>query len=200
MLSTISQNTLNAAGNATYTFYKFVSWTRSSLMQPQGLFFQYANLILHVENAINANLTITSPPSKRARSLLSGRDTPANMTYAAITEVNDPLGGLQNPFVYPGVTCLDNSFSGINTLGTWTNRISSQMQTNPLIAYMGIASAACLSWPNLTAYNVERYTGPFPTKLKNKMLVLGGVNDPVAPRSENTLTEGYALPLRTRYI
>ena len=171
----------NTAGNATYTFYDFVGRTRTALMQPHSNFFPYAKYLLNIEKAIQANLTITSPPlSKRAGSLIRERGgAPANTTYAALTEPNDPLGGLEDTFDYPAVVCLDNSFVGIDTLDTWMDQIYSQIETNPLIAYMGIPTSACLGWPNLTAYDLEIYKGPFPAKLNNKMLVLGGVNDPV---------------------
>ena len=52
--------------------------------------------------------------------------------------------------------------------------ISNQLATlDPIVAYMSLSTAVCLGWPNLTSYDAERYTGPFPNALKNKMLVVG---------------------------
>lgn len=76
--------------------------------------------------------------------------------------------------------CLDSSFAGIDTPATFQQQISDQLELNPLAAFNGFFYAVCLTWPNLTTYDLQRYTGPFPEKLKNSVLVIGITNDAAA--------------------
>ena len=96
-----------------------------------------------------------------------------NETFANMP-VDDPLAGDWNPFAFEDRLCYDNSFAGINTQATFVDYLSKQLATlDPIVAYMSISTAVCLGWPNLTAYDLERFTGSFPKTLKNKMLVVG---------------------------
>ena len=51
------------------------------------------------------------------------------------------------------------------------------MTLNPIAAFFGLNYASCLSWPNLTTFDLQRYIGPFPENLKNNILVIGITND-----------------------
>jgi hypothetical protein len=55
-----------------------------------------------------------------------------------------------------------------------------QMAQDPLVAYSCIKAAACLLWPNLTSFDVERVGTQFPVA-KNKILIVSGTNDPFTP-------------------
>lgn len=77
--------------------------------------------------------------------------------------------------------CVDNFYKGIDTPQDFVDYISNQITTeNPLIAYLGISSSSCLTWPDFASLDVERYTGPFPSALNNKLLVIGITGDSIA--------------------
>lgn len=174
------QSFVNQTSNRSYSLLDMVSSVRTGLMQ-LSLFFWLGNYLLGAEDTIlSAREDISR--SRKARSILSRHQSDRNMTFASImSNASDPLEGIFNPFAYRANFCLDCSFEGIDTFHTWLEQYYKQVNTNPLVAYLSIFSAACLTWPNLTGYGVERYTGPVPEKLRNKMLVIGVTNDPVPP-------------------
>jgi hypothetical protein len=138
------------------------------------------NYLLGAEDTILS----TREGMSRSQMLYRGQSN-QNMTFAAITSnVSDPLEGSSNPFAYEANSCLDHGFEGIDTFDAWLEQYHKQVNTNPLVGYLGVFSAACLTWPNLTDYGVERYEGPVPEKLRNKMLIIGVTNDPVPPFSQ----------------
>ena len=95
---------------------------------------------------------------------------------------NDPLTGSGNAFVFPAVTCLDTNYNGIDNLTSFVNYLAGQVAKDPLQGFFGASSGSCLSWPNLTAYDVEKVVADnFPSKLANKVLVIGVTDDPVTP-------------------
>jgi len=95
---------------------------------------------------------------------------------------DDPLTGSGNAFVFPAVTCLDTNYNGIDNLTSFVDYVYKIVQENPLQGYFGVSAGSCLSWPNLTSYDVEKVTADnFPTKLANKVLVIGVTDDPVTP-------------------
>jgi len=113
-------------------------------------------------------------------------DAPAAGNVSAIStstwNSNDPLTGSGNAFVFPAVTCLDTNYNGINNLTSFVDYLSGLVAKEPLQAFYGASSGSCLSWPNLTAYDVEKVTADnFPSKLANKVLVIGVTDDPVTP-------------------
>ena len=56
------------------------------------------------------------------------------------------------------------------------------VRENPLQGYFGVSAGSCLSWPTLTSYDVEKVMlDNFPTKLANKVLVIGVTDDPITP-------------------
>ena len=89
------------------------------------------------------------------------------------------MAGFGNPFVGDGRECYDHSYQGIDNPTDFVNYLSEQLAENPFIGYYGLGAATCLSWPNLTNQDVERYEGPFPKQTKNKLLVVGVTNDPI---------------------
>jgi len=174
---------VNSERKRTVNIYRFSTVVRSGLMDPLRFYFNLADYILEVESAIRitfANRTSASNAEK-PRSTLWRRDFDRNMTYVAITSnQSDPLSGAENPFVYPAVVCPDFSYEGIDIVETWVDHIHEQINANPLLGALGEFTSACLTWPNLCDYGVERYSAPAPPNLRNKILVLGLTNDPVS--------------------
>lgn len=106
-----------------------------------------------------------------------------NLTISSTTWNRfDPFTGDSNTFVWPAVVCLDQNLGTNNTVDWFVDKWYNQTHTNALVGYMSSAFSACLAWPNLTHYDVEKvYAADFPSKLKNKMLVIGVTDDPVTP-------------------
>lgn len=149
-------------------------------------FYLRAEWYLSMETAILNNVPANITPSHSTKRSLSDRhvyrrstnenDTVDVEPFGPMTSLGapDPLAAVENPFVFPAVSCLDMSFEGISDLDSFVDYISGQFAVNPLAAYPGVQYAQCLSWPNLTSYDVERYIGPFP-------LIIGTTNDPTTP-------------------
>ena len=115
---------------------------------------------------LNAEAATAHPDTQTKRSDMN--ETFANMP------IDDPLAGSWNGFVVDDRLCYDNSFAGIDTPATFVDYLSEQLATlDPIVAYGSISTSGCLGWPNLTSHDLERYTGPFPNALKNKILVVG---------------------------
>ena len=115
----------------------------------------FANLLLDIEITIQAQ-------HKRDTS------SSANLSYAAF---NDDFA-LFNPFTSSVLGCIDNSYAGINNETSFIDYLSKQIARNNLIAYQGIDLGACIGWPNLTSHNLEKFTGPFPASISNKILIV----------------------------
>lgn len=114
-------------------------------------------------------------------SILNGHTTKRSLSDPLAYQnqpFNDPLAGWGNPFVVSGRKCYDHSYQGIDNPTDFVNYLSDQLAENPLIGYYGLTVSSCLSWPNLTNQDVERYGGPFPKQTKNKLLVVGVTNHP----------------------
>ena len=110
-----------------------------------------------------------------------GADVPGNSTITTAYNPFDPFYGASNSFVWPAVVCLDMNV-GNNTLDWFVDKWSTQVNKNALVGYMSKPFAACLGWPNLTNWDVERvHSVDFPKQLNNKMLVIGVTDDPVTP-------------------
>ena len=145
--------------NQTFTFVDFTSQISDALIFPEA----FPNLTQYL---LNAEAATAHPDTQTKRSDMN--ETFANMP------INDPLAGFWNIFAIEDTLCYDNSFAGIDTPATFVDYLSEQLATlDPIVAYMSISTSVCLGWPNLTSHDLERYTGPFPNALKNKMLVVG---------------------------
>lgn len=157
--------TLKASVNykkQTFTFDDFSGEIVYGLNTPAG----FPNLTQYL---LNAEAATAHLDTQTKRSIMN--ETFANMP------TDDPLAGTWNAFVIEDRMCYDNSFAGIDTPATFVDYISNQIATlDPIVAYMGLSSSSCLTWPNLTSSNVEKFTGPFPNALKNKILVVGVTN------------------------
>ena len=140
------------------------------------------------------NLTFNNLSTEIRQSLLSPANFPSLAQYFLDAETaihqkkwsvafnpSDPLNDVYNEFAHWAVSCLDVNLTGIDTPATFGAKVSDQIAINPLVGYISTSFAACLGWPNLSAFDVERFNGAFPSKLKNKMLVIAGTNDPVTP-------------------
>lgn len=80
--------------------------------------------------------------------------------------------GGYNIFMDPAVKCLDANYEDINNVTSFVKYISELVDTN-VWNFEGVEAARCLSWPDLTAFNVERFRQPVSPKLKNKIIVIG---------------------------
>jgi len=145
--------------NETFEYGDLSGRMAGALDSPVG-FLNFTQYLLKAEAATS------NPDTQMKRSVMN--ETFANMPVEA------PLAGSSNPFAIAGRLCYDNSFAGIDTQATFVDYLSKQLATlDPIVAYSSISTAVCLGWPNLTAYDLERFTGSFPKTLKNKMLVVG---------------------------
>jgi hypothetical protein len=151
--------------NHVLTFHELASNITQFLGTPQGL----VNLAQTLENAER----IIS--GGKTYSPLQRRDT-SNLTYSSLP--GSTTLPHNDPFSVLALSCLDSNLHGIDTPETFTAYLYNLFQKDPLLAYGGFDYAACLSWPNLTAYDIERWNASFPTKIKNKVLVVPGTNDP----------------------
>jgi len=193
-------NVINTLSNQTYTDPKSheivsiysMAWTiRGGLMDTES-FPAVAQAFLDAEtliqnqiptNSINEAALIDGQPSNDTTNLFAKRDT-GNVSVLTTSTWNprDPLTGNSNAFVFPAVNCLDAHYNGIDNVTSFVNYLSPLIAKDGLTAYFGLSSATCLAWPNLTNYDVERVVAKdFPSKLPNKMLVIGVTDDPVTP-------------------
>ena len=73
-----------------------------------------------------------------------------------------------------GVVCMDASYQGISTETEYVEYFEEQVSENVLVAFPYLYMVAlCTTWPNVTQYNVEYYRSPFPSSIKNKILMVG---------------------------
>ena len=145
--------------NQTYTFDSTISMvSRLSFPNTWNLL---AQELLDIETVIHTSLH---------------RRSETNLSFSSF-DASNPLSGIYNPFVYPAILCLDTSYANIRDPETFVEYVSNQIAENSLVGYQGVEAAWCLSWPNLTTYNIEKYTAPF-TQLHNKILIIAETNNP----------------------
>jgi len=165
-----------------FTFSDMVTSLLNYLAIPEN-FPDLANGLARLETSIQRNATVSATDTNNKRSLID--DTHATKPAIAITVANQPtydhLDGLYNPFIFPAVACLDNSFTGINNVSSFTDRIFSQVQQNSIAAFPGLSLATCLGWPDLSNFGPEtmqQWPKSMPFNLTTKMLVVGTTYDP----------------------
>ena len=161
--------------------------TISQSMKELETFTPLAQYLLDAEIAVRKG-TIADT-TLRAKQLMSKR-TNANISSSDFNP-EDLLSGSYNEVAGLAVSCLDVSNAGIDTVATFSERVSTLISQDPLSGFLPLTFATCLGWPNLTAYNVERFTAPFPSKLENQILVLGITNDPITPYQSALATYQY---------
>ena len=149
--------------NHVLTFHELVLNITQGLGTPQG-FVSLARTLKDAERIISANKTY-SPQHRRRDITYSSLPGPTTLPH------NDPFAVL-------ALSCLDSNLNGIDAPDTFAAYLYNLFQRDPLLAYGGFEYAACLSWPNLTSYDIERSRAPFPAKIKNKVLVVPGTSDP----------------------
>jgi len=140
-----------------------------------------SNPVTPVKNSVPPNPANLS----RQELTLDRRDTaaPVNISTAG-WNWTDPLIGSQNVFVAPAVSCLDFNMQGIENSTAFVNAMEPYIQQDVIAGYFSMEGAFCLSWPNLTSFDVERVTYlDFPTTLSNKIMVIGVTDDPITPYS-----------------
>jgi hypothetical protein len=107
----------------------------------------------------------------------SKRDQASNsdMLFSSFN-LNDPFHGQANHFINAAVRHLDSSYENIDDVNSFVQYISAEAEQNGFTAYRSLDIASGLGWPDLTAHNIERFTGPFPNEIKNKILIVAGIN------------------------
>jgi hypothetical protein len=87
----------------------------------------------------------------------------------------DPVAGLTsfaNFNARAAIMPLDSNYTNIANASSFVDYILKQIEQNSFIAYGGLDYAAGLGWPDATDYNVERFTGPFPSQTNNKIVII----------------------------
>jgi hypothetical protein len=173
-------------GRRSFGFLELANTISGSLREPQT-FTSLAQYLLDAETAVRKGTTENT--KLRAKQITSKRSS-ANISSSDYN-AQDLLSGGVNELAGLAVWCLDVSDVGINTVATFSERVSTLISQDPLIGFQALSAAPCLGWPNLTEYNVERFTGQFPSTLDNKIIVLGITNDPITPYQSAMATYQY---------
>ena len=118
------------------------------------------NSTLRRRSLNQASVNATFPPEANPGLLHSSLD-PAAL-----------FSGDFNIFTDPAVKCLDANYEDINNVTSFVEYISGLIDAN-VWNFEGVEAARCLSWPNLTAFNVEQFREPVSPKLSNKIIVIG---------------------------
>lgn len=80
---------------------------------------------------------------------------------------------------YAPVLCLDSHLNDHQDLHSWMEGVGEAARISPVAGpIFGTAMMRCLYWDVKAA---ERYTGPWNTSTKNKVLLVGATGDPVTP-------------------
>jgi len=138
-----------------------------------------AQYLLDVENSIVSGIPGSNFSAFEKRSF--SNDETANISYSSFNP-SDDLRGSFNAITFNVVSCLDASFHGIDNLTSFNQRLLTLIAEDPLTAYVSLDFSICLGLPNLTFFNVNRFTAPtFPATLKNKMLIVGVTGDAITP-------------------
>lgn len=170
-----------------FTYYDVTLAITDNLASP-GQWSALATEILYVETLINHTTS-----HKLARRQTSINDTasavPGDLPYSSFSPYN-LFSGSFNDFVYPAVLCLDSNYQDIDNQTAFVEYLSSLIPSNPF-SYEGIEGALCLGWPNLTAFNVEQFRGPFPGTIANRIIVIGETNNPWYSYTGALNTYGY---------
>lgn len=153
----------NSRTNVTYQFFDFQSSIWSWDLALPGQINDWAQYCLDIEQTIQAQ-----KQSNRMR-----RDSPSsgNLTFASFDPDNAPFAGTFNPF--PVTACVESSFVNIHDNESFIDYVSKQLAINPVIGYRGVFGYGyCVGWPNLTSYDVEKFTGPFPSQINNQIVIV----------------------------
>ena len=148
--------------NVTHTFSNIADAIDFFLRTPGG-WDSLATTLLDLETAIH-----TQKPSNHIKQ---------DIAFLNIDPEN-PFSGQWNPFVWPAVKYLDSSYANIADANSFVNYLSKQLRNNSLIAYQGLSAAHGIGWPNLAAHKVEKFTGPFPSHVRNKILIVAEAYNP----------------------
>lgn len=150
-----------------YTFSDFVL-SLPALLSSTSLWSIAAQNLLELETVIQQ----TSTKHSRRTFKRSGINTNNSLDFSSFNSAS-LIFGYTNTFAYPAVFCLDSNFNNIGNVKEFVKYMSKQIHKNAVIGYSDIKIAMCLAWPNLTAYDVERYRSPSPPILNSKLLVIG---------------------------
>ena len=159
------------------TFHELVTEIAQYLNTPKG-FVTLAQTLLDAERIIS-NGKIHSQSHQRRDWL--------NSTYTSLTRTTLAH---DDPFSVLALSCLDSNLTGKDTAETFSAYLHSLLDKDPLLAYGGFDYAACLSWPNLTNFDVERWRSPF-SNVTHKLLLIPGTNDPSCSYASGLSTYNY---------
>jgi hypothetical protein len=157
--------------NTTYAFTNTAGQISHTLSFPET-WALVASRLLSRENTIQSQNKTSN--SKREVSN-------SNLLFSDFN-ISNPFYGSSNGFVRSAVINLDLNYANITDINSFVQSLSQEATEDGFIVYRTMWAATGLGWPNLTAYNIERFTGPFPSNIRNKILIVA------APYSE-----GYPL-------
>lgn len=155
-LATVS-SIYSSKSNTTYDYDYLIKET--AVIKIPSRWNSFADTLLDLERAIQ---------SQRKRDTTSSADFNTFRGDTYLTAFAGTLTSLALP-------CIDNNYTTINNDTSFTNYLSKQIARNNVIGYQGIEYGVCLGWPDLSSYNVEKFTGPFPASLRNKILIVAEV-------------------------
>jgi hypothetical protein len=194
-----SMNTSNPANDIQYRINKITSAISISEI-PDNLFFggYFSNLIEYTENLrdwlsqaelwtdlaqtlltmediFDGNLhpmTAMVPPVNIGGGSNEPQPVNENLTLASYEAWGSPPN-VDNGQIGVGMVCMDANYQGILTEMEHVKYFERQVSEDPLIAIPYLQKAAlCLTWPNVTPYNLEHYRSPFPSSIRNKIVMI----------------------------
>lgn len=124
--------------------------------------------------------TIT-PGLKQKRQSTDSSNATNSLNFSEFNEA-DPISGAFNPFTFYATACQDWSFDGIDTAASLSAYVSGLISQNPFVGAQTVGVAGCLSWPDLSAFDLQKFNfTSFPATLNTPILVLSSINDPITP-------------------
>jgi hypothetical protein len=146
----------DSINNATFDIVSYSELIQQLILFPEN-WATISKIFVELESAIQVGLRDNVPPPL----------APFAFTNDGIN-TSIPLSSYPNLNLFPATICLDGDYSDIASETTFENYISKQIAENPMIGMLGMINAFCLTWPNLTTNDVERYRSSFPESIKNK--------------------------------
>jgi TAP-like protein len=171
ILSRINAMTSSLANQELVTGYSILDYSESLpsyLSHPSGwssLGQLYSELELFLEG--------TPPP--RPPEDNEGPSAPIayneNLTLYSYQQLGSPPYSF-NTDLYWAIACVDASLDKMSTEAEFVQYLAGQISQHVVLGYSNVENARCLSWPNVSSYNVENYRSAFPSSLNNKILMV----------------------------
>jgi hypothetical protein len=143
----------------------FVNEDIATYISNPDAWYNFATYLVTAEDLVQ-NQSSSSSRVKRASGATS------SLTYASYNWTHFETGGF-NDFHQIASMCLDNSYNTISTQSAFISYLDEFISEDTLRGYNPnmFMTAACLSWPNLTNADIEKYNDTFPN-LTNRILLV----------------------------